>query len=237
MAGYIIQNGETVLQLDDGSIVKLVALVPTANGLQVALTATQLTALTPPANPTEFPLPATQLAALTPPANPTTFPLPASQLTALTPPANPTEFPLPATQAGWLQGLRDRLLSFVRGAGDYNGDTLRVVIATNQPELSVGTPGAAMFPISLSGSGATTILTPAAGKRLRISSIQLQSPVTTRFRFLAGTQALSNYLEFDLSFDKDFPEPVVLPIDAAFRIDIDAATPNSVSGFVVAREV
>jgi hypothetical protein len=236
MAGYINQGGETVLQLDDGTIVKIVAIVPTSGGLAVALTPGQLTALTPPANPTEFPLPTAQFNALKPPANPTEFPLPVAQLTALTPPANPTEFPLSSVQSGWLQGLRDRVLSFVRGSGDYTAETLRVVVAANQPEIAVGSPGATMSPIGITGAGIAAIRTPTTGKRLRISSIQLQSPAPTKLRLLAGAVALSDIIEIEV-FSGDLPEPIVLPVDAAFRIEVDSSTPNTVSGYVVWREI
>lgn len=236
MADYVVEDGKKVLRFDGGETAPVVAIVPLSDGLAVALTPAQLTQLKPPANPTDFPLPAAQLAALIPPANPTTFPLPAAQLDALIPPANPTEFPLPTTQAGWLQGLRDRVIAFVRGSGDFDSNTLRVVVAANQPELATGSPGATMTPIGITGAGNTVIRTPTSGKRLRISSIQLQSPAPTRLRFLANTSPLCDFLEIEV-FSGDMPEPIVLPIDAPFRIEVDAATPNAVGGYIVWREV
>jgi hypothetical protein len=236
MAGYINQGGETVLQLDDGSTVKVVAIVPTSGGLAVALTPDQLAALTPPENPIEFPLPTAQFNALKPLANPTEFPLPTAQFNALIPPVNPTEFPLPSAQSGWLQGLRDRVLSFVRGSGDYTADTLRVVVAANQPEIAVASPGAKMTPINISGAPGATILTPTAGKRLRISALQLQSIAPTKIRLVGGSVSMSDLLEIE-QFSETFSEPIVLAVGEAFKIDVDASTANAVGGYIVWREV
>lgn len=237
MADYIVQNGETVLRLDNGSTTPVVAIVPLSDGLGVALTAAQLATLTPPANPAEFPLPIGQFNALKPPANPTEFPLPNSQVETLTPPPNPTEFPLPTVQSGWLQGIRDRVLAFVRGSGDYDSNTLRVVVAANQPEMAIGTPGAKSIPIILSAAaGEVAIVTPTTGKRLRISYVQLQASVTTKLRLIGGTTQLTAFLEFD-RLDIPYPEPIVLAVNEALKVEISSETPNAVSGFVVYREV
>ena len=217
MADYVVEDGKKLLRFDGGETAPVVAIVPLSDGLAVALTPTQL-------------------AQLTPPENPTAFPLPSAQLDALIPPANPLEFPLPTTQAGWLQGLSDRVIAFVRGSGDFDSNTLRVVVAANQPELATSSPGATMSPIGISGAGNTVIRTPTSGRRLRISSIQLQSAAPTRLRFLANTTLLCDYIEIEV-FSGDFPEPIVLPINAAFRIEVDAATPNVVNGYIVWREV
>lgn len=237
MPSYITQNGDKYLDFDDGSKAPVVTIVPLTGGLQVALTAAQLTALTPPPNPTEFPLPAAQLAQLIPPANPTSFPLPAAQITALTPPANPTEFPLPTTQAGWLQNLRDRVFNYAQGSGDFNANTFRVVVCANQPEIAAAPTGATQGVINTSASaGLKTIATPAAGKRLRISSITLQAATPVRFTMRANTTAISGQLTV-VDFDKTYPEPILLPVDAPLIFDVDAATPFAMTGFIVYREI
>lgn len=236
MANYIIEDGVKKLQLDDGSTAPVVAIVPLSDGLGVALTPAQLAALTPPANPTEFPLPPGQLNTLKPPANPTEFPLPSGQLATLTPPQNPADYPLPATQSGWLQALRDRVLAFVRGSGDYDSNTLRVVVAANQPEMAIGTPGAKSTPIIITGAGEATIVTPSANKRLRISYLQLQCAATTKVRWISGAVALTAFLEFD-RLEMALPEAIVLGVNEPFKIEVSVETPNPVGGFIVWREV
>lgn len=236
MASYAVVGGKKVLVHDDGSTSDVIVIVPLDGGVTTKLTDTQLATLTPPDPPTEYPLPAAQLAALTPPAPPTEYPLPAAQLAVLAPLDPPAEYPWTATQAGYVTAMRDRLLAFDRGAGDYGTNTLRVILPSNQPVIPAQTPDATQVAIATTGSGVKTIATPASGKKLRISALVLQAATPTKIQLRAGTTNISGVIEI-VSFEHTYSEPIVLAANVALNINVDTTTPNALSGYLVYREV
>lgn len=228
---------KTLLQLDDGSFVEPSVLFPLTGGLPIALSSGQLAALQTPTFPASFPIPAGQISDLKSVAI-TNFP---SSWTIGNFPGGfncsnlPASYPLPSGQESMLSGLQTTVSGFSKGSANFDTNTLRAVIASNQPRLSVARNTASMSPISFSTPGDQTILTPSSTKALRISAITFTAASLVVIQFKNGTVAQGT--QVDLSgamtlsdFSEDFVNPITLPADRSFVISSGSAV--SVAGFV-----
>lgn len=228
---------KTLLQLDDGSFVEPSVLFPLTGGLPIALSSVQLAALQTPTFPASFPIPAGQVTDLKSVAI-TNFP---SSWAVGNFPSGfncsnlPASYPLPSGQESMLSGLQTTVSGFSKGSANFDTNTLRAVIASNQPRLPVARNTASMSPISFSTSGDQTILTPSSTKALRISAITFTAASLVAIQFKNGTVAqgspvnLSGVMNLS-DFSEDFVNPIALPADRSFVINAGSAV--SVAGFV-----
>jgi hypothetical protein len=113
--------------------------------------------------------------------------------------------------------------------------SLPVVLASNQPSQPVTMTG-----ISLLGvSGDQTIISPTAGKALRIYNLVLSNTTTlTSFALRSGTsgQGQVNLTSAIAAYDYagDFSPPLGLPVDRSFVINLPSS--GSLTGYVTWRE-
>jgi hypothetical protein len=229
MPQYISLNGQKYVQLDDGDTVPVNVSLSLDGGTLVKLPTAQLTALQTPTFPASFPLPSTQvtdLKAVTVGNFPTGFNV--SNFPSSYNVSNlPSTYPLPNAQEVILSDLRTRVQGFDLGSGILTPNTLRTTFATDQPRLQVLQPVATMTPISVSSAGDNTLISPAAGKALRITGIAITLPSLASIQLRQGTvaQGQTNLTGVMSVSDwlADFSREVALAADKSLVLNLGAA--------------
>jgi hypothetical protein len=228
---------KTLLQLDDGSFVEPSVLFPLTGGLPIALSSTQLTALQTPTFPSSFPIPSgqvTDLKAVTVGNFPSSWTV-GNFPTGFNCSNLPASYPLPTGQESMLSGIQTTVGGFSKGSANFDTNTLRTVIASNQPRLPVARETATMTAIALSTSGDQTILTPTSTKALRIAAIAFTAGAVVGVQFKNGTVAQGSQVNLSgvmpvSDFSDSFPNPIALPVNRSFVINLAAAV--SVQGYI-----
>lgn len=228
---------KTLLQLDDGSFVEPSVLFPLTGGLPIALSSGQLAALQTPTFPASFPIPAGQVTDLKSVAI-TNFP---SSWAVGNFPSGfncsnlPASYPLPSGQESMLSGLQTTVSGFSKGSANFDTNTLRAVLASNQPRIPVSRNTATMSPISITSVGDNTIIAPTAGKALRISAIALTSTILVAVQLKSGTvaqgQSSMSALMPIFDFSESFENPIALAADRSLVIGLGTAS-ATVSGYI-----
>lgn len=241
MANYVILDGRKFVQLDDGSTAEVVVCLSLEGGTLTKLPANQIEQLRTPHLPDFYPMPANQVADLKQVSvnnfpggfGITNFPL-GFGCTNM-----PSTFPLPAAQEGLLTSLNNWATTLDKGSGNLSANTLRVVLPTNQPRIPISEEDVKMSPIALSASGDQIIITPAAGKALRISDITFTAASLVSVQFKQGTTAqgqttLSGVMPV-LDHQNSYSRPLALAVDRSLVINLGSAV--AVNGYVCWWEV
>ena len=228
---------KTLLQLDDGSFVEPSVLFPLSGGLPIALSSGQLAALQTPTFPASFPIPAGQVTDLKSVAI-TNFP---STWAIGNFPSGfncsnlPASYPLPSGQEAILSSLQTVVGGFSKGSANFDTNTLRAVLASNQPRIPVARNTSTMSPMSFSSSGDNTVISPSSGKALRISAIALTAPTLVSIQLKNGTAAQGSQVNLTgvmpvTDWGDSFANPVALPVDRSLVLNLGA--PVAVTGYV-----
>jgi hypothetical protein len=134
-----------------------------------------------------------------------------------------------------LSGLQTTLAGFSKGSANFDPNTLRVVLASNQPRIPAAFNTATMSPIAITSLGDNTIISPAAGKALRIGAIAMTSATLVAIQIKSGTvaqgQSSMSALMSISDFSESFTSPIALAVDRSLVIGLGTAS-ATVSGYV-----
>lgn len=240
MAQYINIGGVKNVQFDDGSTAPVFVGTSLEGGTLTKLTDTQIASLRSPVYPNEYPIPSAQLAALLTPAIsnfPSSFSISNFPGGGFACSNLPASYPLPSGQESMLSGLQATVGNFSKGLAVADANTLRVVVASDQPAIFTGR--GRMSAITRSASGDFTVISPSSGSKvLRIASITLSAPTGNSLLIRQGTVGegqtdLSGAIAFQ-SLALDFGAPIALTAGRSFVLNL--ATASTVTGYAVTWE-
>lgn len=241
MASYVDVDGKKFLRLDDGSLVPCTVGFSLQGGSEVKLTSAQLTNLRNPILPAEYPLPASQVTALQS-VSVGNFP---SSFSVSNFPSSfsvsnlPSTYQWPSSQETIVTNIRTAVQGFTKGLGVADANTLRMAIASDST-VGVRPPYATMSAISFTATSTPTdytIITPAAGKALRITEILFTSasfPLSVIFNQGTtgqGQTVLGSFTAQD--YVSSLSYPLALAADRSFVIRASAFSSSAVTGYIM----